>query len=85
MEIAEDYPTLSEIIIDYFGLVNEYESEKLYILVNYKSYTSELECEKFFDEILKSKHNVILIETTSRNKLKNENLYIVDSDLREIC
>ncbi len=80
----EDYESLGEKIIDYFELVREYDKEKLFILLNFRSFIDDEEAELFFDTILRHKYHVLTIENCEHVHLSNEKCYIIDSDLCEI-
>ena len=47
IELESDYDNLGEKILDYFELVNAYDSKKLFVLVNLRSYLSEPEMKEF--------------------------------------
>lgn len=79
-----EYETLSEKIIDYMLNVRQFEGEKLFILVNYRNYVVKSEAEAFIKTIIGHKIKLLLIEGSEREKLRNENRIIIDTDLCEI-
>ena len=47
IEVESVYDNLGEKILDYFELVSVYDSKKLFVLVNLRSYLSEHEMKEF--------------------------------------
>ena len=85
MTFREEYDSLPEKIIDYMELVTEYEREKLFILYNLRSLIPDQETELFLDTLIRHEYNVLMVESCEHTRLSNEQRYIVDSDLCEIC
>ncbi len=83
-EIEENYDSLGEKIIDYFELVTEFDRPKLFFTVNLRSYLSDDETYLFIDTALKHGYNLIMAESHEHKRLKNEDRFIIDSDLCEI-
>lgn len=84
VEFVNDYTTLSEKIIDYIELVRAYDREKLFVLVNLRSYMDDDEVIEFIDTSLRRGYHIIMIENSEHNLLKNEKRIIIDEDLCEI-
>ena len=84
MTFEEAYDSLAEKIIDYFELVLEYDRQKLFILLNLRSFIDDEEATRFFDTILRQQYHVLLIESCEHTHLPTENCLIVDRDLCEI-
>ena len=76
--------SICEKIIDYVGLVNEYDRDKLFITYNLRDIVSDSEIELFMENILKKRYNFIMIETKEHNLLSFEKRYIIDKALCEI-
>ena len=84
-EIVDDYVLLSEKLIDYFELVREYDRNKIFILLNLRSFLSFEELESFTQEVLKRQFQIMLLDSRDYPVLKNEKRYLVDDSLCEIC
>ncbi len=84
VEIREDQESLCEKILDYMELVNEYEEEKLFLIVNLRSYVDDGEMSYFFDTLLRKHYHAIIIDSSEHIALSNEERFIVDSDFCEI-
>ena len=84
-EIIDDYILLSEKLIDYFELVKEYDRNKIFVLLNLRSFLSFEELESFTQEVLKRQFQVLLLDSKEYPILKNEKRYLVDDSLCEIC
>ncbi len=84
LQFAEDYDSLCEKVIDYMELVRSYDKNRLFVLVNFRSYVKDSECDAFLDTVHRQQFNVIMIENTEHTLLKNEARYIIDKDLCEI-
>ena len=52
LSFSEDYDSLAEKLIDYFELVTEYERKKLFVLMNVRSFLSDMEMEQFIQTAL---------------------------------
>lgn len=84
MELMDDYNSLGEKLIDYIELVREYDKEKMFFLVNLRSYMDDWETYQFLDTIIRQQYHVILIENQEYSFLDNEKRIIIDKDLCEI-
>lgn len=85
LEFREEYESLPEKVIDYMELVAEFEGEKLFILYNLRSLISDQETELFLDTALRREYNILMLESSEHSRLSNEQRYIVDDSLCEIC
>lgn len=83
LEIVDDYSSLGEKIIDYMELVREFDKEKLFFMVNFRSFVEDFEAEDFLKTIKDHDFNVVMIENKGYNKLKHENRLTIDEDLCE--
>lgn len=82
-EIEESDKSSLEKIFTYMELVRELERDKLFILVNMRSYFSDEEMEKFTESICLHDFKVLLLENYASPKLKHTNRFVVDVDLCE--
>ena len=82
-EIVEgDKPTIEK-LFDFMEFVRELEREKLFILINARSYFSDEDMESFVETILAHDQKVILLETQTRPKLNGTQRLTIDKDLCE--
>ncbi|WP_242949160.1 type II-A CRISPR-associated protein Csn2 [Acetitomaculum ruminis] len=84
LEFEDDYNSLGEKIIDYMELVRTYDCDKLFILVNLRSFINDNECFELFDTILRKQFHVIMIENCEHEIHSNEKRFIIDKDYCEI-
>lgn len=84
VHINSHYDSLGEKLIDYMELVREFDREKLFVFVNLRSYMSDSETEKFFETVLKHCYNILVVESSERPILINEERFIIDNNLCEI-
>ena len=85
LEFREDYDSLAEKLVDYMELVTEYERKKLFIFYNLRSLISDRETALFLDTVLRHEYHVLMVESGEHMRLPNEERYIVDESLCEIC
>lgn len=85
MVFAEEDVSLSDRLIDYFRLVREFEGEKLFVLVNSRSYFAEDEMLGFLKLALESKFRLLLVDSSAKSLLPIEKRLLVDEDLCEIA
>lgn len=85
LKIDESYDSLGEQLLDYMELVQEYETGKLFIYINLRSYMSDAEMNLFLQEILAREINVLFIEGSEHSLLNFENRYIIDAECCLIC
>ena len=85
VEIRNDFVSTAEKVIEYMDLIRHLEkADKLFILVNYRSYITDDEFCLFNDTVLSHGFHVVLLESSSRVKLLTEHRITIDSDLCEI-
>ncbi len=85
LTFVDDYSLLSEKLLDYFELVREYDQDKIFVLLNLRSFLSTNELQQFVDEILLRRFQVVLIESTEYSLLDKEKRLLIDDSLCEIC
>lgn len=64
-------------------LVREFDRDRLFIMINMRSYFSNEEMERFIESACLHDFKLLLIESASRNILKNTKRYTADEDLCE--
>ncbi len=77
-----DKSTLEK-IFTYMELVRELDRDRLFIMVNMRSYFADDEMETFTESVSLHGFRVLLLESFAQNKLKNTQRYIVDEDMCE--
>ena len=85
IELESDYDNLGEKILDYFELVNAYDSKKLFVLVNLRSYLSEPEMKEFLKNVIVHQYEILLVDSVDYPVLELEKRYIVDADQCILC
>ena len=82
-EVACENKDTLEKIFDYMELVRELDRDKLFIMVNMRSYFSDTDMERFTESACLHDFKVFLLESTTFTKLKNTQRYTIDEDLCE--
>ncbi len=83
IDIADDCDGDLERLLDYMELTRELDHERLFILVNLRSFYPDAEVEAFFASVLSHELLILPIDSVSRARLKNERRITVDDDLCE--
>lgn len=83
LEISSDYDNDLERLLDYMELTRELDREKLFIIVNLRSYFTDAEVSAFLSTVISHEYQVLLVDSASREKLPNELRVTVDNDLCE--
>ncbi len=82
-EIEENAKDSLEKVFSYMELVRELDKDRLFIMINMRTYFSDEEMERFLESVCLHDFKVILLESSSLSALQNTKRYIVDSDLCE--
>ena len=82
-EIDDTDKSALEKIFSYMELVRELDRDRLFIMVNMRSYFDNSEMETFTESVSLHGFRVLLLESISQSKLKNTQRYTVDEDLCE--
>lgn len=82
-EIDDGDKSPIEKVFSYMELVRELAGDKLFIMVNMRSYFSDEDMEVFTESAALHKFNVLLVENAELPKLKYTEKYIIDNDLCE--
>lgn len=75
---------LIENIVDFMELQREILGIKVFVFTNIKTIFDNDELKSLYDEIIFKKFNVLLVESSPKIKLDNEEITIIDKDLCEI-
>ncbi len=84
LKLMTDGESLPERLLDYMELITEYDAERLFFLVNIRSYISDEDMEALTASIQSHGYHVIGIEACERPCLQREARILIDSDLCEI-
>ena len=83
VELAEEGADPLEKLLDYMGLVREFDREKLFFLVNLRSWYPDETIELFLQSVLGHGYKVLLIDSRDCQRLPSERRVTIDSDLCE--
>ena len=72
-----------EKIFNYMELVREFERDKLFVMINMRTFFSDEDMEIFSQTACLHDFKVLLLESTSFSRLKNIKRYTIDEDLCE--
>ena len=82
-EIDEADKTPLEKIFSYMELVRELDRDRLFVMINMRTYFSDEEMEIFIESVCLHSFKILLIESSAQSKLNNTKRYTVDEDLCE--
>ena len=82
-EIEDGDKSALEKIFAYMELVRELYRDRLFIMINMRTYFSDEEMERFVESICLHDFKLLLLESSSYSLLKSTKRYTVDSDLCE--
>ena len=82
-EIEENGKNAIENIFAYMELVRELDRDKLFIMVNMRSYFSDEEMEIFTESVCLHDFKALLLEVSAFPKLKRTKRFMIDADLCE--
>ena len=84
VKVIIDYNKLVERLFAYMDLVRRFEGEKLFLLVNLRSFVSVEDMELFMQTVVAHGLQVLLVDNQAYPLLPLERRRIVDMDLCEI-
>ena len=64
-------------------LVRELDRDRLFIMINMRSYFTDMDMEEFIRSVCLHNFKMLLLSNVSESKLENTKRYIIDSDLCE--
>lgn len=82
-EIEENEKDTLEKVFSYMELVRELDKDRLFVMVNMRTYFSDEEMERFVESVCLHDFKVLLLESVSLARLNNTKRYTIDSDLCE--
>ena len=83
IELQDDYDNPLERIIDYMELVREFDREKLFVMVNMRSFFADHEMQLFIDTVLAHGLRILLVDGSEKTRLPAEKRLVIDNDLCE--
>ncbi|MCD8049565.1 MAG: type II-A CRISPR-associated protein Csn2 [Clostridia bacterium] len=84
LRLNEDYDSIIEKIIDYMEVVREFETERMYVFINMRSYFDDDEMSEFAKTAMNHKFKFMLLDSSERKILPHEKRITIDVDLCEI-
>lgn len=84
LQLKTEDQRLPEKLLNFMELMTEYDTERLFVLVNIRSYISDEDMEIMAKDIVSHGYHVIDLESTERRRLNNEFRVLIDKDLCEI-
>ena len=82
-EIEESDKSTLEKIFAYMELVRELDRDRLFIMINMRTYFSDEEMERFPESVCLHDFKMLLLESSSSVKLKNTKRFTIDDDMCE--
>ena len=82
-EVDDADKSILEKIFAYMELVRELDRNRLFIMVNMRSYFANSEMEAFAESASLHGFSVLLLESSAQSKLKHAQRYMIDEDLCE--
>ena len=82
-EIEDSDKSTLEKIFAYMELVRELDRDRLFIMINMRTYFSDEEMERFLESVCLHDFKMLLIESSSSVKLKNTKRFTIDDDMCE--
>ena len=73
--------SLSEKLLEYALTSSELKGKRVFIIVNLRSYLTDNEAEQLFQSMILKKIHLICIESSEHERLKNEEVIIIDKDM----
>lgn len=84
IHIVGDEDDFVELLTDYVSMMAELANIKLFVFVNLRSFVSDEDMERFHHNLDNHQINALLLESASRESLKDVPRLVVDTDLCEI-
>lgn len=81
---ADDDTSLPNRVLDYMRLMRDFAGRHIFVFVNARSYLSDNELSEIFDIALADKLRVLMIDSSAKGLLPNEDRLLIDDDLCEL-
>lgn len=83
ISLRDDYEDPLERLADYMELIREFDREKLFVLVNLRSFFDDDHVENFLETVSAHGYRLLLLDGIERKKLPQERRITIDNDLCE--
>lgn len=83
IELPDDYENDLERLLDFMELTRELDRDKLFILVNLRSYYADEDISAFLSTIISHEYHVLLVDSSAHALLLEEKRTTIDVDLCE--
>ena len=84
LRFAEEEGNLSEQLLGYFRLVREFVGERVYVLVNARTFLSDEELKELLSVCQFEQMKILLLDGVAKEPLPDEDRLLVDKDLCEL-
>jgi CRISPR-associated protein Csn2 len=84
LRVVSDKIKNIETILEYMKLTREVDNDKLFVLVNMRSYFDDDDMQEFINTVIAHKYQILFVESSCRKKLVYEHRIVIDQDLCEI-
>lgn len=84
LRLRDSYDEPLERLLDYMELIRTFDRDKLFILVNLRSFFTDSELSLFLSSIAQHEYRVLLLDNAAGERLPLEKRVIIDNDLCEI-
>lgn len=84
VHMCDDYSNDLEKLLDYMQLLRYFDTERLFVLLQSRSFYQDNEISMFLQSVIANRIQVLLIDSVDYPRLDYEKRKIVDSDLCEI-
>lgn len=81
VEIVDDYSDLAEKVIDYMELVREFDRNRVFFTVNFRSYISDDAAEEFMKTVKLHDFHLVMFENKEYKRVEHELRTVIDDDL----
>lgn len=82
--IRDDYVDPLEKLFDYMELVREFDKDRVFVLLNLRSYYADADVETFLGALVDHEYRAFLLDNVDRPKLQHEERTTIDDDLCEV-
>ena len=83
VSLRDEYDDPLERLADYMELIREFDKDKLFVILNLRSFFADEPVEKFLETVSTHGYHVLLLDCVDRKKLPLEQRITIDNDLCE--
>lgn len=84
IRIVDEYTDLLDRVYAWMSLIRDFDSDKLFIFVNLRSFVDEVKMQNFIDTLVVHGFRVMFLDNYAYPLLNHENRLVIDKDLCEI-